>query len=168
MRKKSMISPKKSSGNWSGSRSGALPRRVEPFRALLCLPLVLALIQPACAGKEDAIKASFRNFSGKYALYISKKNFTLEVFDRALGVAARYRIAYGSNPDGKAKLHEGDNRTPEGLYHVNEILSIDDDKKSSSYKKLRDLNKIFFRARDGHSRFGEPGVDLGDNAYGPR
>lgn len=81
---------------------------------------------------------------------------------------ASYRIAYGSNPDGKAKLHEGDNRTPEGLYHVNEILSIDVDKKSSSYKKLRDLNKIFFRARDGHCRYGEPDVDLGNNAYGPR
>ena len=90
------------------------------------------------------------------------------MYDRRLKSVAGYRIAYGSNPDRKPKLHEGDNRTPEGLYRVNEILSMDADKKSPSYKTLKKMNKKFFRAREGHGKFGMPDVDLGDNAYGPR
>lgn len=90
------------------------------------------------------------------------------MYGRDLKTVAGYRIAYGSNPDRNPKLHEGDNRTPEGLYRVNEILSMDADKKSPSYKTLKKMNKKFFRARDGHGKFGMPDTDLGDNAYGPR
>ena len=101
-------------------------------------------------------------------IYISKKNYTLEVYDRKASLIACFRIAYGSNPDGKAKLHEGDNRTPEGVYFINEILSMDAGRGSDSRKKLRGMNRIYFRARDGHSKFGRPSVDLGYDAYGPR
>lgn len=124
--------------------------------------------QPACAGKEDRVRRAFRSFPGPYAVFVNKKEFRMEVFNRRMEIVAGYVIGYGSNPDMKAKRHEGDNRTPEGVYAVNEILSMDADKKSDAYRTLRDINKKYFRARDGHCRFGEPGVDLGDNAYGPR
>jgi murein L,D-transpeptidase YafK len=135
--------------------------------AFLSLCVLLAL-QPACVSKETRIRRAFNGFSGRYVVFVSKKNFSIEVFNRRLEPVAGYRIALGANRDRKAKLYEGDNRTPEGLYRVNEILSMDADKKSPSYKTLRKMNRKFFRARDGHCKFGMPGVDLGDNAYGPR
>jgi murein L,D-transpeptidase YafK len=92
----------------------------------------------------------------------------LEVYDRKLRPVACYTVAFGSNPDRKAKLFEGDNRTPEGVYCVNEILSMDADKKTAAYTKIRSMNKSYFSAREGHIKFGRPGEDLGDNAYGPR
>jgi murein L,D-transpeptidase YafK len=125
-------------------------------------------LQPACVSKESRIKRAFDGFSGKYVIYVSKKSFLMEVYNRNLEPVAGYRIALGANRDRGAKLCEGDNRTPEGLYRVNEILSIDADKKSPSYKTLRKMNKKVFKARDGHCKFGMPNVDLGDNAYGPR
>ncbi|HOD14055.1 MAG TPA: L,D-transpeptidase [Spirochaetota bacterium] len=128
----------------------------------------LLALQPACVSKERRIKRAFDGFNGKYVVFISKTKFLLEVYNRNLEPVAGYRIAYGSNTDRKPKLHESDNRTPEGLYRVNEILSMDADRKSSSYKTLKKMNKKFFRARDGHSKYGAPSVDLGDNAYGPR
>lgn len=135
--------------------------------ALASLCALLAL-QPACISKEGMIKRAFDGFSGKYIVFISKKNFLLEVYNRRMEPVAGYRIAYGSNPDRKPKICEGDNRTPEGLYRVNELLSMDSDKKTASYKTLKKMNKKFFRAREGHCKFGMPNVDLGDNAYGPR
>jgi murein L,D-transpeptidase YafK len=133
----------------------------------VCMIAAMAL-QPACMSKEDRIRKAFKNFDGKYVIYVSKKDFHLSVYNRRIEVVAGYTIAYGSNPDMKAKLYEGDNRTPEGFYRVNEILSMDADKKSDAYRTLRDMNKKYFRAREGHSKYGEPGMDLGDNAYGPR
>lgn len=124
--------------------------------------------QPSCVSKEDLVRKAFKGFSGRYVIAVSKKNFRLEVFNRQMSVVATYTVGYGSNPDMKSKCYEGDNRTPEGVYAVNEILSMDADKKSASYRTLRDMNKRYFRASEGHSKFGEPDVDLGDNAYGPR
>ncbi len=134
----------------------------------MCLLALAGGAFPACASKADAIRTAFANYSGKHAIHVSKKNFSLEVYDRNLKAIARYTIAFGSNPDRRAKLFEGDNRTPEGLYFVNEILSMDADKKTGAYGKLKNMNKMYFSAREGHSKFGRPGVDLGDNAYGPR
>ncbi|HNW29125.1 MAG TPA: L,D-transpeptidase [Spirochaetota bacterium] len=138
-------------------------------RLLLSLFILSFLAsQAACATKEDLIRKAFKSFKGGYAIFVSKKNFRLDVYDRQLKVIASYMIGYGSNTDMKPKLYEGDNRTPEGVYAVNEILSMDADIKSPSYRVLRDMNKKYFRASEGHSKFGEPDVDLGDNAYGPR
>jgi murein L,D-transpeptidase YafK len=135
---------------------------------LALLACVTIATQPACAGKEDRIRKAFRTFPGPFAVYVNKKEFRMEVYNRHMEVVSTYVIGYGSNPDMKAKLHEGDNRTPEGVYAVNEILSMDAEKTSPTYRTLSDINKKYFRAKDGHSKFGEPGVDLGDNAYGPR
>jgi len=130
--------------------------------------LVMLAFLPSCYSKDNAIRAAFVNFSGRYVIYINKTNFLLEVYNRKAAAVASFPIAFGSNPDRKPKLFEGDNRTPEGVYYINEILSMDVDKKTDSYSKLKNLNKVYFSARNGHCRFGEPGVDLGDNVYGPR
>jgi lipoprotein-anchoring transpeptidase ErfK/SrfK len=105
---------------------------------------------------------------GEYVLHVDKDEFTLTVYDRQGGKVARYPVAIGKNPDGGTKLWEGDKRTPEGLYHVKDIYSMDAEKGTPARKKLARLNSIYFRASRGHSRYGHPDVDLGDNAYGPR
>ncbi|MCB1175155.1 MAG: L,D-transpeptidase [Leptospiraceae bacterium] len=76
------------------------------------------------------------------------------------------QIGYGSNPDGKAKLHEGDNRTPEGFYKIQFILSSRDPADSSTAKRLRELNQKEFKAQDGYTRFGS-NQDEGTDIYGP-
>jgi murein L,D-transpeptidase YafK len=98
---------------------------------------------------------------------VDKKNYTVHVYNNARVLVASYPAGYGLNPDGGTKLHSGDNRTPEGLYHVNEILSMDASPDSPAYKKLRRMNDVFFTARDGHYKHGT-NEDLGSNVYGPR
>ncbi|MCU0847880.1 MAG: L,D-transpeptidase [Spirochaetes bacterium] len=139
------------------------------MRLLFMILLMAAFFMSvSCGSREREISGMFKGYGGRYAIYVSKKNFTLEVYDRDLKRIAQYRIGYGINPDRKAKQYSGDNRTPEGLYRIDEILSMDSQKESPSYKKLAGMNRVFFRARDGHYRFGHGDVDLGDNAYGPR
>ncbi len=133
--------------------------------------LAVSLLSSArCSGesKEDLVRGVLKGYRGSYVIVVSKKAFTLEIFDRDIRSIAAYRIGFGKNPDMETKLHEGDNRTPAGIYSVVEILSMDSDRKTGSYGKLAALNRVFFRASEGHSRFGKEGVDLGDNAYGPR
>ncbi len=134
---------------------------------LLCLTAFTGTLL-SCGSKEEKIEKAFEQCAGKYLLFITKKDFTLEVYDRGLERIARYRIGYGKNPDRKPKLHEGDNRTPEGTYFVNEILSMDAAPSSSSYRKLAAMNRVYFSAKQGHHRYGKPDTDLGDNVYGPR
>jgi len=134
--------------------------------ALILIIFLIALT--GCAAKTDRIRNSFKEYNGRYVIFVNKKNFTLEVFDRSLEVVASYKIGYGENPDKKPKLHDGDNRTPEGEYVINEILSMDADHDSPQYKTLSRMNQVYFRAREGHHKYGMPDVDLGDNAYGPR
>ncbi len=129
---------------------------------------IAALICTSCSGKNAEIQNAFESFNGKYDIHVSKKDFMLEVYDRDLNKVAAFRAAYGSNPDAAPKLHAGDNRTPEGLYWVTEILSMDADRSSPVYKKLKEMNSTYFRASEGHSKYGQPEVDLGYNAYGPR
>ncbi len=133
---------------------------------------ITALLMPAlysCApAKENAIRNAFRDYSGNYIIYISKKDFTLSVYNKDLKPVKTYRIAYGQNPDLSNKIHTGDNRTPEGVYHINEILSMDAHSSSMSYQKIKSMNKVYFRAKDGHTKFNKNDVDLGDNAFGPR
>jgi murein L,D-transpeptidase YafK len=138
------------------------------WMVLFCLMSAGLAVQAACAGKENEIKKAFSQYPGNHLMYVSKKKFLLDVYTREGVVVASFPIAYGSNPDRLAKIQEGDNRTPEGLYYVTEMLSMDAGKKTDSYIKLRNLNRVYFRASKGHSKFGKPGVDLGDNAYGPR
>jgi murein L,D-transpeptidase YafK len=117
---------------------------------------------------DNSIKDIFNEYDGKYIIFISKKDFFLYVYDRDLAISAKFKIGYGLNPEKKPKLFAGDNNTPEGLYKITEILSMDVDKNSESYKKLLKMNSIFFKAKDGHYRYGKKEADLGNNAYGPR
>jgi murein L,D-transpeptidase YafK len=137
-------------------------------RLFLCVISSVIILRPAFSVKEDAVRKAFAAFSGRYVIYVSKQDFSLEVYDRTMSPVARYLIAYGSNPDGKPKLYRDDNRTPEGVYYVKEILSMDADRRSPPFLKLRDMNRIYFRAAQGHHKFGSPAIDLGKNAYGPR
>jgi murein L,D-transpeptidase YafK len=128
------------------------------------------VVMLACSGDvyyKNSGQKLLKTYKGNYAIVISKKNFALFVVSREK-IIKKYTIAYGLNPDKKPKLYENDNRTPEGLYYVTEILSMDAPKHSSSYKKLQGMNRVYFKASKGHYKFGYPDVDLGDNAYGPR
>lgn len=137
---------------------------------IIVFPICFLILFSFNCGKSkmDHLREAFKDFSGNYVLYINKKDFTLNVVDRSLKDIALYDIAYGLNPDKKGKLYEGDNRTPEGHYKIVEILSMDADRSSTSYRKLKKMNEVLFRASHGHSKFGKPNVDLGDNVYGPR
>jgi len=118
--------------------------------------------------KHKFLREIFQNNKTDYVILIIKKNFRLEVYNKDLILLKSYLIGYGSNPDQKAKRHEGDHRTPEGIYKINRILSLKSPVESESYQKLVAMNKIYFRAKDGHSKYNQPNLDLGDNAYGPR
>lgn len=136
-------------------------------RAMMCA--LCAVMLAACADvRRDAVREALSGSKARYALFVSKGEFALYVYDRSLRLVRRYLIAYGLNPDRARKLYAGDNRTPEGVYPVVEMLSMDADRNTDSYRKLAMMNRVFFRARDGHSRYGSPDEDLGDNAYGPR
>ncbi len=136
---------------------------------VLASSIAAAAFLVSCGEKRGmAVKNAFGEFTGKYVLFVSKRDFVLYVYDRDLKVVKKFPIAFGLNPDRKPKLYRGDNRTPEGTYRVTEMLSMDADRSTASYRKLRAMNAVFWRARDGHGRFGDPRADLGDNAYGPR
>jgi len=144
-------------------------RQAKALRAAAACIIPAALLIISCVdGKKQVLEKAFSEFRGNHVLYVSKSEFTLYVYDRKGRVAAKYPVAWGLNPDRKPKLYRGDNRTPEGSYRVVEILSMDADRASASYRKLKRMNDVYWRARDGHYRHGNPREDLGDNAYGPR
>lgn len=128
-----------------------------------------SVILSSCAkSTERAAEDAFRKYNGNHVIIISKKKFTLYVFEKGKGLQQSYRIGFGSNSDLGAKQYEGDNRTPEGSYQVNEILSMDSASASESYRKLKKMNEHYFKKSGGYHKFGNPDEDLGDNAYGPR
>ena len=141
--------------------------RKREFGINLIIICTIILIS-CCNSRNDQIQDAFRGYRGRYLLFVNKKAFAMDVYNRDYTVKTSYRIAFGSNPDKKTKLYAGDNRTPEGSYKIVEILSMDADKGTGAYKKLKAMNSINFRARDGHSLYGKPKTDLGRNVYGPR
>ncbi len=138
-------------------------------KSVILIPVLMLSLTAGCrSSRERVLDEAFSRYKGNYILYVSKAVFRLYVFDRERRVVAEYRVAYGLNPDKKTKLYAGDNRTPEGSYRIVEILSMDAARDSDSYRKMSRINQVYFRARDGHFKYGKPRVDLGDNAYGPR
>ena len=138
--------------------------------ALYIIPAALAALCLSSCGdrKTEAVRKAFAEFRGNYVLYAGRSDFTLRVFDRELREVRNYPVAFGLNPDGRPKLHRGDDRTPEGVYRVVEMLSMDAERSTEPYRKIKRMNDVFWRARDGHYKHGNPREDLGDNAYGPR
>lgn len=128
-----------------------------------------ALLFLSCGSSDENLyrQVLSRNAS-PYLLSVNKEKFTLTVYNRKIEKLEEYRIGYGKNPDRKSKLHEGDSRTPEGVYVINEILSMDADFSTDTYRKMKNLNSVNLLASHGHSKYGKPKEDLGKNAYGPR
>ncbi len=138
------------------------------MRKYLLLITAVVFLMSCGRSEEKAAEQAFRNYDGNYVVVISKKKFTLHVFGRGGKLCASYMVGYGSNSDLGPKLFEGDDRTPEGSYYVTEILSMDSDPGSESYRKLKKMNEYFFKKSNGYHKYRNPGEDLGDNAYGPR
>ncbi len=140
------------------------------IHAYVCYALfsVMAVLTVCASPEQKAVKEAFASFEGKYVIFVSKPRFMLYVYNREGEAVRSYPIAYGLNPDKKPKRYQGDDRTPEGTYRIVEILSMDADRSSEPYRKLKRMNEIWWRARDGHYKFGKKNEDLGDNAYGPR
>jgi len=135
-------------------------------KILLLLSSLIIFI--ACSSeKKTSIRNVLENHDSKYIIYVSKKNFKLEVYSRS-GKVVEYLIGYGKNPDKGSKIRCGDSRTPEGIYKVTQMLSMDADKKTIAYKRLKVLNSIYFKASAGHYKYNDHKKDLGNNAYGPR
>lgn len=133
------------------------------------ITLIFLISANSCSdSKTDLLKRAFVSQNSGYAIVVIKDIFRLEVYSSEAKLIVSYKIGYGSNPDMKAKLYEGDNRTPEGIYHINEILSMDSGKESDSYRKLLNMNRVYFKKTSGYHKFAYPNEDLGDNAYGPR
>lgn len=138
------------------------------FFALVFI-MVLSVFFISCKGGEDQIPGNiFDGSSARFAIVISKKKFILSVYDIHYKKVASYKVGYGSNPDMRAKLYQGDNRTPEGVYRINEILSMDASIETESFRKLKRMNEFYFSSKSGYYKFNNPESDLGDNAYGPR
>ena len=130
--------------------------------------LLLSMFTVACASPYSRqLDEAFKTSKAEYCIIVDKKKYILEVYNRERKKIASYPAGYGLNPDGDTKLQSGDNRTPEGLYHVNEILSMDASRDSEAYRKLKRMNEVFFTARDGHYKYGT-NLDLGSDVYGPR
>ena len=130
--------------------------------------LEIKKIQSPRRVKSLLLQKAFSGSKSRYLLFISKKNFTLQVYDRKHQVKQKYKIAYGFNPDRGPKLYEGDQRTPEGIYSIKDVLSLKDPADSDSHRELKALNELYLKAQDGFFRFDNPRLDLGKNAYGPR
>jgi len=116
---------------------------------------------------ERQLRHLFAWYKGEYVLIVRKKQRRLFVCNKN-GIVTSYPVGIGSNPDMKAKLHEKDNRTPEGQYHITEIQSLNAPPESESFKKLTRMNNVYFSAKFGRHKYNKPNVDLGNNIYGPR
>jgi len=143
--------------------------RIAKNLMFLFLPLFFMILISCKLESDDKLPSHMFDKSGaRFAIVITKKDFNLSVYDMNQKRVVSYKVGYGSNPDMKPKLHQGDNRTPEGLYRINEILSMDAEKGTLAYKKLKLMNEVYFSSKAGYNKFEKPGTDLGDNVYGPR
>lgn len=115
---------------------------------------------------SKSFKRSLNRF--RYGILIKKSEYSLYIIKKDLSILKVFPVAIGMNPDGKSKLFAGDHRTPEGLYKINLILSERARRKSINYLKLKEMNEIYFSARDGFFRYNDKTMDLGDNIYGSR
>jgi murein L,D-transpeptidase YafK len=114
------------------------------------------------------VKKVIKEKKAKYLIYIKKSIYKLFIIDDELNVVRDFDIAVGKKKKFGAKRHAGDRGTPEGLYHVKEVLSAAANEESNEYIKLKRMNNVLFKAEDDHSLFGKPEVDAGKNVYGPR
>jgi len=123
--------------------------------------------------KKNFIKGNIVNkiikiYEPHYFIYVKKKNFKLYIIDMTGKIVDEFKIAIGKKKKFERKLYQYDNGTPEGLYFVTEILSISAPTNTYSYKKMKIMNSVYFKASEGYHLWGNPDKDLGSQAYGPR
>lgn len=144
------------------------------FWAFIQLPLFFFFLSCSLYASDSF---SFRDFQlseevvkkgkGEYFLVISKKHYRLFIFDKKnQNPVIDFPVALGMNKGRKA-VHN-DNKTPEGVYFIKEILSASKPVTSESYQKLMAMNRIYWKAKDGNHLYQKKNQDLGRNAYGPR
>jgi murein L,D-transpeptidase YafK len=114
----------------------------------------------------STVKEFFRSHNQDQLIFVRKTAYRLLVIARNYEILYGADISIGANPDGEPKRYIHDNRTPEGLYKVNECLNKDMPVSSWAWNKLNDMNNFFWSAKTGHSRYLDPKKDLGTNAYG--
>lgn len=138
------------------------------FRLTVYLSIFL-IISQALYGKTryDVLRRCLKGYKENFIIYIDKSIFRMYVYNRRIKIVAEYPVGYGSNPDKKAKSWENDKRTPAGVYHITEILSMYEDKASESYSEWEKMDGLELKAEDGFSRFRHSGEGLGKHAYGP-
>lgn len=106
--------------------------------------------------------------NNKYLVCIKKKSFKLFIINRDMEIVKIFNIAVGKKEKFRPKVFQGDKGTPEGLYYIIEILSLDADKDTDAYRKLKRMNFIYFKASEGYYLWGQPDKDAGYNVYGVR
>ncbi|MBN1899526.1 MAG: L,D-transpeptidase [Spirochaetes bacterium] len=114
------------------------------------------------------IKKILKKYKPSYFIYVKKKDYRLYIMDHIGRVVRSFDIAIGRKKDFARKIYKNDNGTPEGLYRVKEILSLAAGTNTYSYKRLKSMNTVYFKASEGHYLWGNPHKDAGQKAYGPR
>jgi murein L,D-transpeptidase YafK len=114
------------------------------------------------------IKKIFQKTNASYLVFVKKRLFKLFIIDKKLKICEIFSVAIGKEKNFKRKIYQDDNATPEGLYYITEILSENSPTNTISYKKLKKMNSIYLKAKDGHYKWNNPNLDLGTNSYGPR
>ncbi len=115
---------------------------------------------------ESKIRKIINSYNPDYFIYIKKKKFKLFVINSNGSIIKIFNIAIGKKKNFGRKIYQGDKGTPEGLYFITEILISTAPTNSLSYKKLKKINSVYFKAKDGFHKWGKPWEDLGRDAYG--
>jgi len=134
------------------------------------LSILLAFLSVCNAAENeiqwDAVKDFFKSHTSEHLVYIDKSSFRVFVVSRERDILFEAPVSIGQNPDLLPKIHQGDKRTPEGLYKVTEVMRRDMPEDSNAYKKLKRMNSVFFSKAEGYHKWGKPQQDLGTNSFG--
>jgi hypothetical protein len=74
-----------------------------------CVFLIISFLFFFSCGKseEKAVQKAFRNYAGNYVIVISKKKFSLFVYQRDKGLLESCKIGYGSSPASDRNFMKG-------------------------------------------------------------
>lgn len=90
------------------------------MKKIISLILLLSVSPCLHAGYFENIEEHLKDYKKKYFIYVNKELKRLYLIDSDLKVWKTYKVATGTvNGD---KVHNGDNRTPSGVYKVKEIM----------------------------------------------
>ncbi len=121
---------------------------------------------PAQEIEWDIVKDYFAANPTRPLVYIHKTAFRIYVITKEHKIVFEAPISVGKNEDLKAKMYQQDQRTPEGMYKIIEVMRSDFPSESPEYKKIKTMNTAYFSAKEGHYRFEDKKKDLGTNSFG--